>query len=169
MEAATFYIDSISRLAGLFLIWLIFHKIDRVLLGLDEIRREANTMAISTQEQLDLLVQAITEENSEIDGAIVLIDQIPSLIASAGTDPVKIAELINLVQSKSAALKAALTANTPSATAPAAPTPAPAPAPGDAPTGSAPASGDTGSGAPAGDSGAADGSPGDTGGTPPTP
>lgn len=93
---------------------------------------ENNTMSLND------LQEAVAAENTVIDSAIVLIQGIPALIAAAGTDATKLAELQNEIIGKTASLAAAV-ANIPaSATAPApAPVPppeTPPPAPESAPT-----------------------------------
>ncbi len=74
---------------------------------------------------LDDLQAAVAAEDTVIDSAIKLIDGIPALIAAAGVDPAKLAALQTDITTKSAALAAAVTANTPAA----APQPGPTAAP----------------------------------------
>lgn len=68
------------------------------------------------------LQAAVAAEDTVIDSAVTLIQGIPALIAAAGTDPAALAALSADINTKAAALAAAVTANTPAA-------PAPAPAP----------------------------------------
>jgi len=65
---------------------------------------------------IDDLQAAVAAEDTVIDSAITLINGIPALIAAAGTDPQKLADLQKDIAAKSAALAAAVAANTPAAT-----------------------------------------------------
>lgn len=76
---------------------------------------------------IDDLQTAVAAEDTVIDSAITLIQGIPALIAAAGVDPAKLTALQADITNKSAALAAAVAANTPAAApvvpaAPAAPT-----------------------------------------------
>lgn len=85
---------------------------------------------------LNELQTAVAAEDTVIDSAILLIQGIPALIAAAGTDPQKLAQLQADIVGKTASLAAAV-ANVPAAPAPTttpAPAPAPAPAPDPAPS-----------------------------------
>jgi hypothetical protein len=70
--------------------------------------------------ELDALTAAVAAEDTVIDSAVALINGIPALIAAAGTDPAKLSALSADITAKSAALAAAVAANTPAAV----PTPA---------------------------------------------
>jgi hypothetical protein len=70
---------------------------------------------------LDDLQAAVTAEDTVIDSAITLIQGIPALIAAAGVDPAKLSALQADITAKSAALGAAVAANTPAAGTPATP------------------------------------------------
>ena len=77
---------------------------------------------------IDDLAAAVAKEDTVIQSAITLIQGIPALIAAAGVDPVKLAALQTDITAQTAALSAAVAANTPAAPAPA-PAPAATPAP----------------------------------------
>lgn len=91
-------------------------KLDRILALLTTvIHKEGQLMAAIDDLQVD-----VTAEDTVIDSAIVLINGIAAAIAAAGVDPAKLAALRSDIQGKSAALAAAVAANTPAATPPAA-------------------------------------------------
>jgi hypothetical protein len=66
---------------------------------------------------IDDLQAAVAAEDTVIDSAITLIQGIPALIAAAGTDQAKLTALQADITAKSAALAAAVAANTPAAPA----------------------------------------------------
>ena len=82
--------------------------------------------------RLDLIMTALTDlqaavaaESTVVDSAITLLNGLKAALDAAGTDPVALAALSNEIGAKTAALAAAVSADTPPALAPA---PAPAPA-----------------------------------------
>lgn len=93
-------------------------------------RDEAPSCVADLKDRLDLIIQnqetimsalddlqaAVAAEDTVIDSAIALINGIPALIAAAGTDPAKLQALQADITSKSQALAAAVTANTPAPT-----------------------------------------------------
>lgn len=70
---------------------------------------------------IDDLATAVAAEDTVIAGAVTLLNGIPALIASAGTDPAKLASLQSDIKAQTATLAAAVLAGTP--------TPAPAATP----------------------------------------
>lgn len=70
---------------------------------------------------LDDLTAAVAAEDTVIDGAIVLIQGIPALIAAAGTDPAKLAALSADITAKTQALAAAVATIPPATTPPVTP------------------------------------------------
>jgi hypothetical protein len=74
-----------------------------------------------TMSAIDDLAADVAAEDTVIDSAVVLLNGIPGLIASAGTDPAKLAALRADIQGKTAALSAAVLAGTPTPTPAAAP------------------------------------------------
>lgn len=73
-------------------------------------------------QQLDDLTAQVASTVSVQQSAVTLINGLAAQIASAGTDPTKLAELQANLKASSDALASAITANTPAAPAP---TPAP--------------------------------------------
>ena len=77
--------------------------------------------AVKTEEDkimatVDDIQADVTAEDTVIDGAVTLIQGIAAALKAAGTDPAKLAALHNDITTKSAALAAAVAANTPAAT-----------------------------------------------------
>src|ERR1035437_643381 len=72
---------------------------------------------IATQEKImaaiDDLAAAVAAEDTVIDGAVTLLNGIPALIAAAGTDPTKLAQLQTDITAKTTTLAAAVLAGTP--------------------------------------------------------
>ncbi len=68
---------------------------------------------------LDDIVADVTEEKSVIQGAVTLLGQLSQMIKDAGTDPVKLQAVKDLIDSNKADLAAAVVANTPAAPPPA--------------------------------------------------
>ena len=71
--------------------------------------RRINKMSI----QLDELIAAVAAENTVIDSAIVLLNQLSSLLITYKDDPIRIAALSVEVRAKADSLAAAVVANTP--------------------------------------------------------
>lgn len=95
----------------------VLSRLDVVLEKLNLVIKKEDAMS----KELDDLTAAVAAEDAVIDSAVTLINGIPALIAAAGTDPAKLKALSDDITAKSAALAAAVTANTPAAV------PAPAP------------------------------------------
>ena len=64
---------------------------------------------------IDDLVADVTAENTVIDSAMALIQGLKASLDAAGADPAKLAQLKTDIEAKSAALAAAVAANTPAA------------------------------------------------------
>ena len=62
---------------------------------------------------LDDLILEVQENNNAIQSAITLIQGLKTALDNAGTDPVKLAELVASLDAQSNALAAAVVANTP--------------------------------------------------------
>ena len=76
--------------------------------------------AVKTEEDkimatVDDIQADVTAEDTVVDSAITLIQGIAAALKAAGTDPIKLASLHNDITTKSAALAAAVAANTPAA------------------------------------------------------
>ena len=107
---------------------------NRVLSRLDSMQSTLNRVgfklnflinrAVTMAKELDDLTREVEENNSVIDGAIVLLANLSQMIRDAQNDPAKLAALASSLDSKSNALAEAVAANTP-----AAPTSTPAPEP----------------------------------------
>lgn len=67
---------------------------------------------------IDDLAADVAAEDTVIDSAVVLLNGIPALIAAAGVDPAKLANLQADIKAKTAGLAAAVLANTPTPTPP---------------------------------------------------
>lgn len=67
---------------------------------------------------IDDIQADVTKEDTVIDSVMVLLTQLATEIANAGVDPAKLAALRADIQNKTAALAAAVAANTPTAPAP---------------------------------------------------
>ncbi len=63
--------------------------------------------------EFDAMTAQVQANNDAIDSAIVLINGIAARITAAGVDPVQLQALTTELQSKDAALAAAVVANTP--------------------------------------------------------
>jgi hypothetical protein len=70
---------------------------------------------------IDDLQAAVTAEDTVIDSAVALLNGIPALIAAAGVDPAKLTALQTDIQTRTAALAAAVIVGTPTAPPSAAP------------------------------------------------
>ena len=87
------------------------YKLDRVVRFQETlIRMEIHTMAL-----IDDVITSVTEETTEVQSAITLLEGLSAALAAAGTDPVKLTALKTSIDSNKAALAAAVLANTPSA------------------------------------------------------
>lgn len=64
---------------------------------------------------LDALTQSVAATTDAEQSAIVLLGQLHDLIVAAGTDQAKLADLASQLDTKKAALAAAIVANTPAA------------------------------------------------------
>lgn len=80
----------------------IERKLDRILKGLFKMSKE-----------FDDLTAQVTANSAVLDSAIVLINGIADRITAAGVDPVKLQALTTELQTKDAALAAAVVAGTP--------------------------------------------------------
>jgi hypothetical protein len=90
---------------------------------------------------LDDVIAAAAAEHDVVTAAVGVISGLRDKLAAAGTDPVKLADLVNSLDTDKAALAAAIATPPDPTPAPApAPDPAPAPAPADP---SAPTDGST--------------------------
>jgi hypothetical protein len=76
---------------------------------------DVTTLLEKIMSAIDDLQAAVQQEDTVIDSAITLINGIPALIAAAGVDPVKLAQLQSDITAKSNALASAVAANTPAA------------------------------------------------------
>jgi tryptophanyl-tRNA synthetase len=88
-----------------------FHHADDALIQLLQ-QMETKIMAA-----LDDLQAAVTAEDTVIDSAITLLQGLAAALLAAGSDPGKLAALQSDIVTKTAALSAAVAANTPSAPA----------------------------------------------------
>lgn len=75
---------------------------------------------------IDDLQAAVAAEDTVIDSAVTLLNGIPALIAAAGVDPAKLTALQTDIQTRTAALAAAVLVGTPTPVATAAPVTPPA-------------------------------------------
>ncbi len=62
---------------------------------------------------LDKLTQDVTDNKDAVSSAIALLNNISGLLKAAGTDPVALAALASSLETNTAALAAAVVANTP--------------------------------------------------------
>jgi copper homeostasis protein CutC len=87
--------------------------------------RELLSLILRNQEKImtaiDDLQAAVTAEDTVIDSAVALLNGIPALIAAAGVDPAKLTALQADIQTRTAALAAAVIVGTPTAPPSAAP------------------------------------------------
>jgi predicted PP-loop superfamily ATPase len=84
-------------------------SLEEILSRLNRIEQKENFMS----KQLDDLTADVAQEVAVDQSAIVLINGIAAQIAAAGVDPAKLADLSNQLRASSAALAAAVQANTP--------------------------------------------------------
>jgi hypothetical protein len=82
----------------------IINQLDRILEGERTIMADLSTL------EADVAAETTVEKS-----AIALLTQLADLLKSAGTDPVKLAALHDTITANTAALAAAVTANTPAA------------------------------------------------------
>lgn len=64
---------------------------------------------------LNDLILEVQQNSDVIQSAVLLLQRLKTLLEAAGTDPVKLAELVTLLDAQSNALAAAVVANTPAA------------------------------------------------------
>jgi hypothetical protein len=107
--------------------WVWMNQADLTVLNtkLDVILTQLGTdnrllQAVKTEEDkimatIDEVQADVTAEDTVVDSAITLIQGIAAALKAAGTDPTKLAALHNDITTKSAALAAAVAANTPAA------------------------------------------------------
>jgi len=91
-------------------------KLDQIIQLLKVQQKEILTMAAS----VDDVIAAVQKETTVEQSVITLLNQFASQVQAAGTDPIKLQQALDLITSNTAALSAAVTANTPAATPPAA-------------------------------------------------
>lgn len=93
-------------------------KLDRVLLLLEGLAGEQTKLKKEIKDmagELDRLTSEVEENTSVTGSAITLLNNLSQLIRDAGTDPTKLSALADQLDSNSAALAAAVAANTPAA------------------------------------------------------
>ena len=79
-----------------------------------ELLRKIHQQGVTMAGEVAKLEQDVAENASVIQSAITLLNNIKALLDAAGTDPVKLAALSTALEANSAALAAAVVANTPS-------------------------------------------------------
>lgn len=89
-------------------------KLDQVLSLLTQEQGDLKTMAATVDQVLTATQNEMTVEQS----AITLLQQLSAQISAAGTDPVKLQSVLDLINNNTTALAAAVAANTPAVTAP---------------------------------------------------
>lgn len=94
-------------------------RLDRIEAKLDRLLAKAEHMEVTMTGDLDALSAQVAETTDVEKSAIVLIEGIAAKLAEAGTDPAKLTALQGELHASSAALAAAVTANTPPAPPPA--------------------------------------------------
>ena len=101
-------LDTMSKL-GQQANFKIENKLDKII---DLMKKGINKMSV----EFDAMASQVQANSDAIDSAIVLINGIADRITAAGVDPTKLQALTTELQSKDAALAAAVVANTPVAT-----------------------------------------------------
>jgi hypothetical protein len=86
-------------------------RIDTILQALTRIEGKENKMATT----LDTLTSDVAAETTVEQSAITLLQGLKASLDAAGTDPAKLAALSTQIESNTAGLAAAITANTPAA------------------------------------------------------
>lgn len=86
-------------------------KLDKIIQMLQNQQREMISMAAS----IDDVVTAVQNETTVEQSVITLLNQLSAQVKAAGTDPVKLQAVLDQISTNSAALSAAVTANTPAA------------------------------------------------------
>lgn len=81
---------------------------DRVLAALTRIEKRLNSMAISEQDILD----KVTAEQTVDASILALVNSLSAQIKAAGTDPVKLQAISDMLDARDTAFSAAVTANT---------------------------------------------------------
>ena len=87
----------------------IGNKLNHIL----KLLQDSKQREISMANELDTLSAGVTENGTVIGSAITLIQNIAAMLAAAGTDPVKLAELAATLKANTDALANAVVANTP--------------------------------------------------------
>lgn len=87
-------------------------KLDKIIQMLQTQQKEIIQMAAS----IDDVTLAVQKETTVEQSAITLLQQLSGMITAAGTDPVKLQAVLDLVNNNTDALAAAVAANTPGAT-----------------------------------------------------
>jgi len=98
-------LDTMSKL-GQQANFKIENKLDKII---DLMKKGINKMSV----EFDAMASQVQANSDAIDSAIVLINGIADRITAAGVDPTKLQALTTELQSKDAALAAAVVANTP--------------------------------------------------------
>jgi hypothetical protein len=93
----------------------LHEKLDQILRRLAQIKELLHREGHVIMSALDDLTAQVTANTSLEQSAITLIQGLAAQLAAAGTDPAKLAALTTQLNSSSAALAAAITANTPAA------------------------------------------------------
>lgn len=84
-------------------------KLDKILQMLQTLQREVVQMAAS----VDDVIIAVQNETTVEQSVITLLGQLSAQIKAAGTDPVKLQQVLDQINANTTALSAAVTANTP--------------------------------------------------------
>lgn len=84
-------------------------RLDSIVSLLNGLIGKVNTMSA----ELDALTAAVTQENTVIDSAIVLLKNLAAQIAALKTDPAALQALADGITAKAQALADAIVANTP--------------------------------------------------------
>lgn len=84
-------------------------KLDQIIQLLQTQQKEILNMAAS----IDDVVVAVQNETTVEQSVITLLGQLAAQVKAAGTDPVKLQAVLDQINTNSAALSAAVTANTP--------------------------------------------------------
>jgi hypothetical protein len=84
-------------------------KLDKIIALLQTQQREIVNMAAS----IDDVTLAVQKETTVEQSAITLLQQLSTQLSSAGTDPVKLQAVLDLINNNTTALAAAVAANTP--------------------------------------------------------
>lgn len=93
------------------LLYVVLWKLDAIQLKLNLINKKENTIVTL----IDDTLADVQAQTTVVSSVVTLLQSLSAQIAAAGTDPVKLQAIKDQIDQNSAAMAAAVTANTPTA------------------------------------------------------